>query len=100
MRKNHRVLLLLIMYSTSNFTQEQEEVHHDRNPFCFAHDVQIAEIKKIEKIEAVQEEKHVQLINTETKWQVKTILPSSVIVQHTEDGQIRELALTGTHISS
>jgi hypothetical protein len=88
MRNNHRVFLLLIMYSSSNFTQEQEEMHHDRNPFCFAHDAHIVEIKKIEKIEAIQEEKHVQLINTETKWQVKTILPS------------RELALTATHISS
>jgi len=71
-----------------------------RNPFCFSDDSLIIEKKgDAQKIDLMKEEQ-VQMIKTETKWEVKTVLSNSVIVQHKDDGQIREIALTGTNFCS
>ena len=102
MHKFYVLIILMNVVCISLSAQEKDGV--ERNPFCFTRSV--GEQRKDTKKAAVEikeqttlEHEEIALLSTETKWHVKTVLPSSVIMQHKEDGQIREIALTGTHVS-
>lgn len=77
----------------------KEDLKAQRNPFCFPEDLTTIEKNDVQKVDVPKDEQ-LQMIKTETKWQVRTVLPSSVIVQHKDDGQIREIALTSTNLCS
>ena len=102
MHKIHILLSMGLFFCPLFGVQEKNDAQ--RNPFCFgcSADEQrkdakkaVAEIKEPPKLD----HEEIALLSTETKWHVKTVLPSSVIMQHKEDGQIREISLTGTHVS-
>lgn len=61
-----------------------------RNPFDFSHHVDV--VKEIAQT-VLPEHEQVHVVQTETKWDIRTITPTSVIVQHKDDGQIREITL-------
>lgn len=61
-----------------------------RNPFEFSHQCDV--VKEIVQ-SVLPEHEQVHVVCTETKWDIRTITPTSVIVQHKDDGQIREIVL-------
>lgn len=99
MQKNNYFFFLLTFFIGNVLFSAEDQTKKQRNPFCFPEQAKLQQTKKPEPVAASRDEQ-LNLINTETKWQVKTVLPASVIVQHKEDGQIREIALTGTNVCS
>ena len=61
-----------------------------RNPFDFSY--QRDAVKELAQ-NMVNNDEQVNVVQTETKWDIRTITPTSVIVQHKDDGQIREITL-------
>lgn len=99
--KRNRIIKLLFLLAISYYIQsKQESKAVSRNPFCFPNEPKQEQKKAISQQPILPEPEQVQLVKTETKWHVKTVLPGSVIMQHKEDGQIREIALTGTNLCS
>lgn len=89
----------VIIYATA----EQQKIVV-RNPFSFASEKTEKQDnieKPVDRVkeDPISQEAVVALMSTETQWQVKNVLPTSVIMQHKEDGQIREITLTGSHVS-
>jgi hypothetical protein len=100
MHKIHALLSVNLFFCALFGVQEKNDAQ--RNPFSFSSSILEKNTKKapVEIKEAPKlDHEEIALLSTETKWHVKTVLPSSVIMQHKEDGQIREISLTGTHVS-